>query len=58
MNLHVASVHEEKKTFKRNLCGNSFSLKSNMNQHIATVPEGQKAFNCKLYEYSSGVAEA
>jgi KRAB domain-containing zinc finger protein len=52
MNKHVASVHEEKKTFKFDICDNSFSGKSQMKQHVLSVHEGKKPFKCDICDYS------
>ena len=44
---HVASVHEGKKPFRRDICDYSCSLKGSMNnmeKHVAAVHEEKKPF--------------
>ena len=46
------SVHEKKKPFKCEICGYSFSRKSNMTQHVLSVHEEKKPFKCNNCHYS------
>ena len=42
LKLHIASVHEGKKTFKCNICDYRGSLKKNLKRHIESIHEGKK----------------
>ena len=48
MKIHVATVHEGKKTFKCDICNANFGQKSTLNKHVATVHEGKKQFKCDI----------
>ena len=48
LNVHIKSVHEEKKPFKCDDCGAAFSRKSNLNRHIESVHERKKPFQCNI----------
>ena len=43
---------KEKKSFKYEVCGYSYSKKSNLKTHVETVHEGKKAFKCAICDYS------
>ena len=45
MNKHVASIYEEKKPFKCDICDYECSQKGSMNRHTATVHKGKKNVN-------------
>ena len=45
---HLKNVHGGRKTFKCELCLNSFSKKANMIRHVITVHEKKKLFNCSI----------
>jgi KRAB domain-containing zinc finger protein len=49
---HVASVHEEEKPIKCDICDYRFSQKSQMKRHVASVHEEEKPFKCDICEYS------
>ena len=42
INMHVASVHEEKKPFKCNICEFRCSRKGHLNSHFTSVHKGKK----------------
>ena len=44
MNKHIASVHEEKKPFKCDICDAKFANKPNLNRHIAAIHNGKKPY--------------
>ena len=52
--VHIMSVHEEKKTYQSHqcsICKREFvgkNAKRNMNDHIAVVHEGKKPFQCEI----------
>ena len=48
MNTHIATVHEEMKPFKCDICKAEFRQKVNLNTHIAKVHEEMKPFKCDL----------
>ena len=41
LNTQFAAVHEEKKSFKCNICDKVFSQKQDINRHIESVHEGK-----------------
>ena len=42
LNQNVATVPEEKKQFRFDICNTNFRKKGNLDQHVATVHEGEK----------------
>ena len=50
-NIHIASIHDDKKSLKCEFCGITYSGKSNLNTHTALVHE--KKFKC-IFCYISG----
>ena len=51
MKRHVASVHEERKSFKCDICEYTCSQKSVMNRHVASVHTENKPFKCGVCDY-------
>ena len=49
-NGHIVSSHERKKPFKCEICNKTFSYKSTIKEHKATVHDGQKPYNCEFCE--------
>ena len=50
--LKRASVHEEKKPFKCDICDYRCSYKGSMNRHVSSVHEEKKPFKCDICDYS------
>ena len=50
LNIHIATVHEEMKPFKCDICKAEFRHKVNLNTHIAKVHEKMKPFKCDTCE--------
>ena len=48
MKRHVASVHEEKKTFKCDICDFSCAERNVLKVHVVSVHEGDKPSNCDI----------
>ena len=48
----VASEHDDKRPFKRELYDFRCSFKSNMNKHVTAVHEKKNQFKCEMYDYS------
>ena len=51
LNLHVASVHNEQKSYRCELCNTKFNQKGNLKTHIESVHEGKKYFKCDICDY-------
>ena len=45
---NIKSVHEEKKSFKCNICAASFASRPNMKRHIGRVHEGKNHSNVMI----------
>ena len=54
LNQNVATVHEENKQFKCDICNTNFRQKGNLDQHVATVHEGKKPFKCEICDINFG----
>ena len=39
LNVHIASIHEEKKPYQCEICDKTFTEKSTMKKHVASVHE-------------------
>ena len=52
LNNHIASVHENKKPFKCNICDANFARKPYLKGHIASVHEGKKPYKCNICDTS------
>ena len=52
INLLLQFMEDIRLPFKCLVCERSFSNKSDLNQHVATVHEGNKPFKCKVCEHS------
>ena len=48
LNQNVATVHEENKQLKCDICNTNFRQKGNLDQHVATVHEENKQFKCDI----------
>ena len=50
MNRHVATVHEEKKQFKCDICNDDFKSKHVMKEHIEKIHKGKEneKFKCDI----------
>ena len=48
MKRHVASVHEERKTFKCDICDFSWAERNVLKVHVVSVHEGDKPSNCDI----------
>ena len=57
LNLHIASVHNEQKSYSCELCKNKFNQKGNLKTHMESVHEGKKSFKCDIFDYSCSKRE-
>ena len=48
MNNHVASVHDNKKPFKCEICDYRCSQKGDLSKHFTAVHEKKKPFKCEI----------
>ena len=48
MKYHVASVHEENKPFKCEICGKGFSQKNKVKIHVESAHEKKKPFKRRI----------
>ena len=48
LNIHLKTVHENVKVFKRGPCDRSFGLKGHLRTHVKTVHENIKGFKCNV----------
>ena len=53
--MHIASVHEEKKPFKCEICDKGFSQKHNMKIHVESVHKKKKTFKRRIVTWSYGL---
>ena len=54
MSSHQATVHENQKSFKCDVCGKFFGYKHSLKIHIDTVHQKVKAFECEICQKSFG----
>jgi hypothetical protein len=52
MKTQIAAVHEEKKSFKCDICDCNFFRKDEMKFHVASVHEGRKPFKYDICDKS------
>ena len=52
--IHVATIHEGKKTFICDICNAKFRLMGELNVHVSTVHEGKKQFQCEICDANFG----
>ena len=52
LTVHIAAVHENKKSSKCDICDYSCSRKNCFNVHIAAIHEGKKPFKCDICDYN------
>ena len=50
MKYHIKPVPEDRKESKCNICDYSTNLKISINRDISSVHEGNKAFQCEIYD--------
>ena len=48
MEIQIPSCVERKKTFGCEICGKSFTEKTNLAAHISAIHEGKKQFKCGI----------
>ena len=53
LNKHIINSHDEgNKSFRCELCDQTFSLKSDLYRHFMSVHETKKPFKCDICDYS------
>ena len=56
LNVHIATVHEGKKSFGCDVCHYLTTQHGHLNVHIDTVHEGKKSFGCDVCDKNSHIA--
>ena len=47
MKKHKQTVHEGRRDYKCDICGDAFSIQAHVKRHIQTVHEGRKDYKCE-----------
>ena len=48
LDVHKATIHEEKKPFKFDICDSMYTVKHNLDYQISLVHEGKKPYKCDI----------